>query len=240
MTTDKVLVSVLMPAYNANVFIREAIQSVLTQKGVTFELLICDDGSTDETRATLKSFGRDPRVRLFQFRRNCGAAKARNKLLSVARGKYISICDADDQLLFGNLFVFSRFLDRNPKVGVIYGDWFVQSRSRRCVKIRQRFEYGKAWDLLGGHLPGGGAMMRTALVKKVGGYRSKFKYLEDCDLLVRLSEITRFHYYKGKPLYFQNKSKGSLSDQPSKKLLAASKMLLRDAIQRRYGVKTRW
>lgn len=228
-----------MPAYNAAPYIEGAVRSVLSQKGVSFELLIGDDGSTDSTWEKIKKFPADPRVRVFHFRSNRGVAVTSNLLIAKAKGKYISSCDADDRLLPGNLSNLTRILDSQPAYGVAYADSVVISVSGKKT-ISRRFKPETSWELLGGRFANGGTLIRKTLIRKIGGYRTQFAFLEDCDLFVRLSEITKFYYLRGKPLYLQQKTKGSLSDQSQKKLRQVSQIILRDSLKRRYGYQIRW
>ena len=239
MKSHSVKVSVIMPAHNAADSIDAAIQSVLAQKGVTFDLLIGDDASTDGTWARIAHYRSDSRVRVFRFRRNRGAAHTSNHLIARARGKYISSCDADDIMLPGNLRILTRVLDQNTRFGVAYGDLFVTSR-RGVLSIKRRFVPSKAWDLLGGCFAKGGTLIRRALMKKVGGYKPELFFLEDCDLFLRLTEHTQFYYLRGKPLYLQKKLPGSLSDQPPEQQKKVSQELLHNTIQRRYGYQVKW
>ncbi|MDO4526630.1 MAG: glycosyltransferase family 2 protein [Candidatus Saccharibacteria bacterium] len=91
----KPVVSVVMPAHNAADFIDDAIHSVLGQTFADFELLIVDDASTDKTLEVVGQFG-DERIRVISCKRNGGAAKARNRGVRAARGRYIAFIDADD------------------------------------------------------------------------------------------------------------------------------------------------
>jgi len=90
------LVSVIMPAYNSAAFIAEAIQSVLQQTYLNWELLIIDDASADNTIEIIKTFNSDPRIRYFQNKTNLGAGVSRNVGTKVAHGSYIAFLDADD------------------------------------------------------------------------------------------------------------------------------------------------
>ena len=90
-----VLVSVIMPAYNCENYIEEAIRSVLIQR-TSLELIIIDDCSGDRTRELIESFCGDPRVVYVQNESNMGVAASRNKGMELARGKYIAFLDADD------------------------------------------------------------------------------------------------------------------------------------------------
>lgn len=90
-------VSVIMPAFNAEAFISQAIESVLNQTFTDFELLVCDDSSTDSTPAIIKGFSdKDSRVKLISNKYEKGASGARNTCLSVAQGEYIAFLDSDD------------------------------------------------------------------------------------------------------------------------------------------------
>lgn len=239
MKKKSVKVSVIMAAYNAAASIARAVQSVLSQKNVSFELLIGNDASSDETEARLRPYREDPRVKIFHFPKNRGVSATRNALIARAKGKYISSCDADDIMLPGNLATFSGILDRNPSVGVAYGDLRVRPPRGRSW-IKRRFVPSKSWELLGCCFNNGGIMVRRFLFKKAGGYDPKLALLEDCDLFLRLSELTPFYFLSGKPLHVQNKTPRSLSDQPLKKIKKATRFLLRNAIRRRYGIRVEW
>jgi glycosyltransferase involved in cell wall biosynthesis len=91
------LISVSMPAYNAEIYIAESIESVLNQNYQHFELLVCDDGSTDRTLEIIRSYEKkDPRVKVFSMAKNVGLACVRNFISSKAQGKYIALLDSDD------------------------------------------------------------------------------------------------------------------------------------------------
>lgn len=91
------LVSVIMPTYNCGRFIEETVRSVLAQTVTDWELLIVDDGGTDNTRAVLAPYlARCPNIRYHCLPGNRGPAAARNKALDLARGKYIAFLDSDD------------------------------------------------------------------------------------------------------------------------------------------------
>ncbi|HVX84208.1 MAG TPA: glycosyltransferase family 2 protein [Phycisphaerae bacterium] len=119
------LVSVLLPVFNALPFLGEALHSVLSQQGVPFELLACDDGSTDGSGESLEKIAQsDPRVRLIR-QPNAGVVPTLNRLVSLARGQYLARMDADDIMLPGRLARQAAFLDEHPAIGVV-GGWLEQ------------------------------------------------------------------------------------------------------------------
>lgn len=98
--TAEDLVSVIMPSYNSSRFITESIESILCQTYTNLELLITDDGSTDNTLEIIENYCRkDKRIKLFSLSGNMGAGHARNKSIREAQGKYIAFCDSDDTWL---------------------------------------------------------------------------------------------------------------------------------------------
>ena len=93
------LVSVVMPAYNAAATISDSIQSILAQSYPALELIIVNDGSSDQTASIVSRCSGDQRLRYFENEANKGVAEARNLGIREARGAYIAFCDADDQWL---------------------------------------------------------------------------------------------------------------------------------------------
>lgn len=90
------LVSVVMPSYNTGSYIADSIRSVLAQTYESWELLIVDDCSTDDTDAVIQPFLADPRIRYIKARKNSGAAMSRNRALREAKGRWIAFLDSDD------------------------------------------------------------------------------------------------------------------------------------------------
>lgn len=112
-------VSIIMPAFNAGRFISAAIESVLKQSYPHWELLIVDDGSTDDTAAIVLTHT-DARIRYFR-QDNCGVSVARNVALDQASGEFIVLCDADDALPQRSLAARVEFLRRHPEVDLVDG-----------------------------------------------------------------------------------------------------------------------
>lgn len=120
------LVSIIMPAYNAEKYIAEAIESVIKQTYSNWELLITDDGSTDETFNIISSF-QDNRIHVTQ-QNNSGVSVARNKGLSLAKGKYITFLDADDLLPFHSLEHRLNHFKSHPEADIVDGKVIIKDR----------------------------------------------------------------------------------------------------------------
>jgi glycosyltransferase involved in cell wall biosynthesis len=232
----KVTVSVIMPAKNAAAYIHEAIQSVLRQKGVSFELLIADDKSDDQTWEIIKQYRSNPKVRIWRFKKQKGQASAYNFLMKKARGHYLFFCDADDKILPRCFLIFSKVLNHHAKTGVVYGDRLVLESGKTRIERRARSD----WDLLEGSISNGGAMIRRSLLKKTRPYRTDMSYLEDCEFFARLYEVTDFLYLKGKPFYIYRKHRRSLTAKFKKRFRDCRLKIIRETMQRRYGFKVSW
>ena len=117
-------VSVYIPTYNYGRFLGEAIQSILDQTFLDWELIIVDDGSTDDTQKVVASFA-DPRIH-YVYQQNRGNPGARNTALKLARGEYVACLDADDMWLPEMLEKLAAKLDGlPPTVGLVYGDLYL-------------------------------------------------------------------------------------------------------------------
>ena len=111
-------VSIIMCAYNAEAFLREAVDSILAQTLRDFELIVIDDASSDRTPELLAEYS-DPRIRVIRNPSNLGPGAARNRGLRLARGKYIAVQDADDASVPNRLAQQVAYLDAHPEVGLI-------------------------------------------------------------------------------------------------------------------------
>lgn len=107
------LVSVIMPTYNDEKYVKAAIESILEQTLDDLELIIVNDGSTDRTREVIVQIT-DPRIKFIDNRENRGRPYARNCGLEIAKGKYIAVMDADDIALPDKLSKQYRYMEDNP------------------------------------------------------------------------------------------------------------------------------
>lgn len=114
-------VSVVMPAYNAEKYLREAIDSILTQTFDNFELIIINDGSTDNTEAIIQSYS-DPRIVYLKNEQNAGICVTLNKGLDAAHGRYIARMDADDIAMPDRLSTQVTYMDSHPETGALGSD----------------------------------------------------------------------------------------------------------------------
>lgn len=183
------LVSVVMPAFNAEQYIQESIQSILSQSFSNLELIIIDDASTDNTVLVVSKMAlNDSRIRLHQNQVNLGIAGNRNKGLSFATGKYLAWQDADDISESYRLGLQVHFMEKHPEVGMMGGSIQLFNDSgnlgvRRYPLldklIRQAiFKFSP--------IAQPAAMIRIDALKKVGSYDLDFPPAEDLDMTFRI------------------------------------------------------
>jgi len=186
-----VAVSVIMPAYNVERYVGEAIRGILDQTFGDFELLIRDDGSTDGTLSVIRGFG-DPRIVLLPKRNHVGAAQARNDALAVARGAFIAPQDADDIVAPTRLEREVSFLRAHPGIGIVgtFG-WVSDARGRRRATTELPTENQEikalAFDTRAAMIHAS-AMFRRELLERAGGYDPRFRAAHDYDLILRILE----------------------------------------------------
>ncbi len=121
-------VTVVVPAFNVSKYIAASLRSILAQTFTDFEVIVVNDGSTDDTAKIVAAF-RDPRIQLLT-QKNRGLAGARNSGIRLAKGEYIAFLDSDDLWLPEKLDRHVRHLDSKPRVGVSYsGSSFIDDNA---------------------------------------------------------------------------------------------------------------
>jgi glycosyltransferase involved in cell wall biosynthesis len=190
------LVSVLVPARNAERFLAEALESALAQP-VELELLVCDDGSRDGTLAVAGRFAaRDPRVCVLRHRRARGVVAARNALLATARGRYVAFLDADDAYLPGALAEQVAVLERRSDVAMVHGGAeIIEEGGRELPPWRRPFDHDVIEDglaafaelLLANEIVNSTVVARRSALLAAGGFISVGASSSDWDMWLRLA-----------------------------------------------------
>jgi glycosyltransferase involved in cell wall biosynthesis len=179
MSIDLPLVSVIVPAYNRAGFILDALASAYDQDYSPMEVVVVDDGSTDDTRDVVESFECPVR---YVYQEHAGVSPARNRGLAEAKGELIAFLDSDDVWTAGSLLYRVRQLMENPHAEVAYG----KTRVTNLVeggKLR-RYRDGEA-----SHHPCFSSMLiRRSAFDKIGAVDESFEHSEDIDWVCRAKE----------------------------------------------------
>lgn len=176
------LVSTVIPVYNREEFIAEAIESALNQQGVKMEILVVDDGSTDGTVAAASRFG--SRIRLIR-QENAGPPAARNRGVAAAQGEFLTFLDSDDLWPPHRTRLLLDCLTTHPGAGAAMGQMqYIPadvSRSDRFAAACREAEAIRNYNL-------GASLFRSSALQAVGGFDETMRYSDDWDWFVRARE----------------------------------------------------
>lgn len=204
------LISVLIPVYNAEPgYLGECIESVLMQRYKKFEVCIVDDASDrKETLDVLNRYEGDERIRIKYRKKNGHISRATNDALRMAKGEFIALLDDDDVLAENALYEVVKALNEDKNLDFIYSDEDkIGLNGKRCLP---HFKPDYSPDTLLSlnyicHL----AVIRTKLVREVGGFTIGLEGAQDYDLFLRIVEKTNRIYHIPKILYHWRMSEGS-------------------------------
>jgi len=195
-----VRVSLIIATFNHARFLGAAIDSALAQTLGAVDVIVVDDGSTDDTPSVLARYA--GRVRVLR-QPNRGLAAARNAGLAAARGTYVAFLDADDVMAPTKLAAQLEMLERSPTIGWTYCDVLIETvATRTTVTASERFGYGaRALDgwlfpelIHGNFIPAIAPMIRRTALDAAGGFDERLTALEDWDMWLRLSLIVEARY----------------------------------------------
>lgn len=247
MVSNSPLVSVIIPAYNAEAFISSTLESVTAQTYQNLEIIVVDDGSRDRTVDIINSFAReDHRIRLLQ-QPNSGVAAARNLAIEASKGEFIAPVDADDIWYPDNIAQQVDTMQRSgPSTGVVYS-WSAEIDENNCLIgnpirgfiFRASKISGRVYAVLVAHNFIGNAsatMLRRSCLEHVGSYNTELKAqkaqgCEDWDLYLRIAEHYEFQVV---PDFLIGYRKLSNSMSCNYDTMAKSHALVMDDVKRRY------
>jgi glycosyltransferase involved in cell wall biosynthesis len=201
-------ISVVLPNYNHGTYIGRAVAAILAQDRLPCEILIVDDGSTDDSLAIIDRIAAaSPLVRVFRNPTNQGVVAAQSRALAVAKGRYVHLAAADDRVLPGFYSLAIEMLERHPDAGLFTGDSvLVDGRSGRFLSVRPlvmpRFRPGylapatvrKALAVSDNWVLTGASIIRADAVAANGGLIEELGSFAD-GFLVRKIALTRGYCY---------------------------------------------
>ena len=211
--TETAAVSVVIPAYNAAWCVRKAIDSVLAQDFRDFELIVVDDGSTDDTAAVLSAYGNAIRI---VHQTNGGLSNARNTGIRESRGEFVAFLDADDWWLPGKLGRQVELMCNRPELGFSSTTARVEDPDGKlenvwaCAQWQGSFLvhlFGSNADVAGS---GSAVVARRELFQRVGYFDESLRSLEDIDMWMRLAAVADYACLE-EPLTVILKRPGSMS-----------------------------
>lgn len=183
-------VSVIIPAYNCDRYIEEAITSVFAQTYTDYELIIVDDGSSDNTAQIIKGYG--DRIN-YIYQTNQGVAQARNTGLAAAKGKYIAFLDQDDFFYPQKLASQVNLMEQKPHLGMIGSGWDIVNSQGKAIDIVRPWLESRELDIqdiiVWKPVFLGAMLFSYAWLKQTYGFDSRLEQTPDVDLVLRLAAI---------------------------------------------------
>ena len=180
-------VSVIITAHNYGKYLPKAIDSVLGQSFDDFEIIIVNDGSTDDTSDVLATYVNCSQINLLTLP-GVGLATASNRGIQASRGEYIVRLDADDHFDENLLLVESTYLDKNPNVGLVFCDYYLMDVHGEITERVRRGRVNDEIELLDRPALAAGAMYRRKCFDAIGGYNESLRYQEDYDFWIKFIE----------------------------------------------------
>ncbi len=216
------LITVYITNFNYCQYIRQAIESVLSQTCKDFELLIIDDGSTDNSREIIEEYREHPKIKII-YQKNRGLNYSNNIAMRTATGKYLMRLDADDFLDSSALKEMSERLEEDNEIGLVFPDYYyVDSEGVITGEVR-RHDFRTEVSLFDQAAHGACTMIRLDYLRNLGGYNESFTCQDGYDLWIKF--ITHHKVANiNKPLFFYRRHGSNLSENEDKILSTRKKI----------------
>jgi len=224
-----------MPAYNAEAYIAEAIESVIKQEFARWELCVINDGSTDGTLSVIQRYTADPRIKL-SSQQNQGLGAARNAGIASATANWICFLDADDAWLHNKLKVQHAFILQHPEVDMLFSDGYIFDQS---IEFRLPYHFNVAKGLYTGaemytvefaanSIPVLSACIKKDWCDKAGGFDEDTKGAEDWDYWLRLALAGATFYGMSERLFVYRVHNDSMSAMTLNQHTASALILIKN------------
>lgn len=217
----KDLVTVYIPNYNYGNYIENAIKSILEQTYKNIEIIIIDDGSTDNSKNILKKFYKYKNIKIIE-QKNKGLLFSSNLALKISSGKYIMRLDADDWLDNNCIEILLNTIKKDKKIGLVFPDYYLTTKEGNIIKQVRRHNFDKV-KLLDQPAHGACTLISRELLIESGGYSKNFICQDGYDLWFKFIQK-----YKIKninlPLFFYRQHANSLSTNEKRILYTRSKI----------------
>ena len=226
-------VSVVIPTYNRESFIEETIESVLNQTFKDFEIIVVDDGSTDNTKEKLKRFG--TKIKLIE-QKNSERAVSRNNGVKNSNSEYIAFLDSDDIWIKDKLEKQVNILNTRPNVILAYGQCLRINEKSKPIKIAKRqlngFS-GRVYEnlLLRNFITSPTPLVRREYFNKTSGFQSQYIPYEDWEYWIRFSLMGDFHFIEEPVAYYRVHKEQSVQNTNAKKIEDVTTSLLEDSFK---------
>lgn len=226
-------VSVIIPTYNREDFVEETIQSVLNQTYKDFEVIVVDDGSTDNTKKKLEKF--NSKIKLIEQKKS-ERAIARNNGVKNANGEYIAFLDSDDLWHKDKLEKQVEVLDKNKEYILIYCQCLRINENGLTIKPAKRqlngysgYVYEKL--LMRNFITSPTPLVKKGYLEKINGFHTKYIPYEDWEFWLRLSLLGKFYFIKEPLAYYRVHKSQSVKQAKAEKIEEVTTVLLENSFK---------
>ncbi len=229
----KFKVTVYITNHNYGKYIKKSIESVMNQTFKNFELIIIDDGSSDNSKNIINEYENNPNVTII-YQKQKGLNISNNVAIRLSRGEYIIRLDADDWLDKNALKILSKYLDKNKGRVLVFPDYFEVDEEGNVINRIKRHNFDKV-TLLDRPAHGACTLIRKKYLKEVGMYDENFSCQDGYDIWLRLT----YKYKVGninKPLFFYRKHRNNLTNS-NKKILNTRLLMNKKFINKSFKKK---
>ena len=214
MNKENFLVTVYITNFNYGKFIKQAIESVLLQTEQSFELIIIDDGSTDNSKEIIEKYKDLKNIRIV-YQKNKGLNVTNNIALRAARGKYIVRLDADDYFSPNALELLLEKLESDSMLGMVFPDYFIVDNQGEVLERQKRHDFDNEVKLFDQAAHGACTMIRVQFLREIGGYDESFSCQDGYELWVKFTSKFKVSNIN-EPLFYYRKHGKNLTSNEDK------------------------
>ena len=214
MNKENFLVTVYITNFNYGKFIKQAIESVLIQTEQSFELIIIDDGSTDNSKEIIEKYKDLKNIRIV-YQKNKGLNVTNNIALRAARGKYIVRLDADDYFSPNALELLLEKLESDSMLGMVFPDYFIVDNQGEVLERQKRHDFDNEVKLFDQAAHGACTMIRVQFLREIGGYDESFSCQDGYELWVKFTSKFKVSNIN-EPLFYYRKHGKNLTSNEDK------------------------
>lgn len=225
------LITVYITNHNYGEFIKRAIESVLNQTLQDFELIIVDDGSTDNSREIIEKYASEERIRII-FQKNKGLNVTNNIAIRASRGKYIMRLDADDYLDQNALLIMSNKLENDEDLGLVFPDYYLIDAEDQIIGFERRNDFETDVTLLDQPAHGACTMIRKKFLLDLGGYDENYRCQDGYELWIKF--VNKYKVSNiNTPLFYYRQHGNNLTANENK-ILTTRSTIKRDFIKKHH------
>lgn len=227
MTHSTPLITVYIPSHNYGRYLEAAIESVFKQTFQDWELLLIDDGSTDNTQEVFQNYQDHPKIRAF-YTESIGLPRVCNLALSEAKGKYIIRLDGDDLFNENILLLLANHLNQNPEIALVFPDYYLVDAAGEIFSHSVRATIYEQNHML--DMPPNGActMIRTEIMRELNGYREDLGAQDGFDIWTRIIKDHKCANIN-LPLFYYRRHNSNLTKNQSR-IFHARQQIKKDSV----------